>query len=74
MSETIRQIETCVRIEMEFADGCVIRATGDDAEAIRKWMDSAAMLQHVHGMGYTGPTMQKVESGAGFRGKDLDQS
>ena len=56
---------TCVRIEMEFSDGELLRAVGDDAEQIRKWIDGATVMGNIHGMGYKGPTMKQIAPPAG---------
>ena len=50
----------CIRIEMEYDNGDVYRATGEDAVTIRKWMESDELMQHIHGEPYTGPQMKLV--------------
>jgi hypothetical protein len=52
---------TCIRIEMEFSDGELLRATGEDAEKIQNWINGATLMNHIHGIDYTGPKMEKVE-------------
>lgn len=51
----------CVRIEMEYDDGSLYRATGEDAQKIKASIDSAFVMEAIHGAEYRGPQMQKVE-------------
>lgn len=52
----------CVRIEYEYEDGRVYRATGDDAEAICKHYRSCEVMDAIHGGHYSGPQLQLVTS------------
>jgi len=53
--------EKCIRIEMEYENGKVFRAVGDEAEKINKWIGNATLLQYLHGAPYKGPVMKEVE-------------
>jgi hypothetical protein len=49
-----------VRIEVEWEDGLVRRADGDDAQAIHEdWLD-LSLLRQLHGGRYQGPIMRDV--------------
>lgn len=49
-----------VRIEIEFEDGDIERATGEDATQIWKAIEQGFVFKHLHGLPYTGPKMQPV--------------
>lgn len=49
-----------VRIEIEYDNGDVERATGDDAAEIWRSIESAFVMQHIHGMTYGGPKLIPV--------------
>jgi hypothetical protein len=49
-----------VRIEVEFADGRVMRAVGPDADAIHRAYEGAIVLETIRGRPYRGPTMKLV--------------
>ncbi len=49
-----------VRIEIEYEDGTIKRAIGDDADAICQWQIDAVMFQGNHGILYNGPVMQEI--------------
>lgn len=49
-----------VRIELEYEDGELLRATGEDANIIWKAIQGGFVMQHIHGGSYTGPQMSKV--------------
>lgn len=53
----------CVRIEFEYDNGEIYRAVGEDAETIRKHIDSAETMNYIHGFKYTGPVCKLVSSG-----------
>ncbi len=50
----------CIRIEAEYADGTIYRAVGEDAKQIMDHIDAAEVMNYIHGINYTGPTMQPV--------------
>jgi len=50
-----------VRIEIEYDDGTIERATGDDASEIWRNVEGAFLMRHIHGMPYNGPKMKIVE-------------
>jgi hypothetical protein len=56
MSDVVR----AVRIEVEYSDGVVERAVGDDAAEIWRAIQSSFTLQYIHGMTYNGPKLQRV--------------
>lgn len=49
-----------VRIEIEYEDGCIERAEGDDANEIVKSMGDAFAFRQNHGITYRGPQMRLV--------------
>lgn len=49
-----------VRIEIEYEDGAIERATGDDANEIWRRIIGMIVFQHIHGMEYDGPKLQPV--------------
>ena len=51
----------CIRIEMEYDNGDLYRAEGEDAEEIRKAIVAAQILEAVHGREWRGPQLKKVE-------------
>lgn len=51
----------CVRIELEYDNGEIWRATGEDAQKIRENLDSQTVMMWIHGMPYSGPTLKLVE-------------
>lgn len=50
-----------VRVEIEYADGKVLRQTGDAAEQIWQHVESAEVMNWVHGGRYSGPTLEEVK-------------
>lgn len=46
---------------MEFDDGEVLRAVGDDANQIYDHIQSGEVMNYIHGIQYQGPTMKTVK-------------
>jgi hypothetical protein len=53
-----------IRIEVEYADGSVEWATGDDAHRIWSGLMNGLVIAHQHGSIYFGPKLTRKESGA----------
>jgi hypothetical protein len=49
-----------VRIEVEYDDGMIERAEGDEAAEIWRAVNGSFTLQHIHGMPYRGPKLKVV--------------
>lgn len=49
-----------IKIEIEYDNGEVWRATGEDAVAILQSWQSAQVMEYIHGRPYSGPVMKKV--------------
>lgn len=49
-----------IRIEVEWDDGRLERAEGDDAAKIWDAINNGFMMQHIHGMPYSGPKMKVI--------------
>ena len=59
----MNQPKKVVRIETEFDDGEIIRATGDKAETIWQAIQGRFLMEHIHGRPYQGPQMETVQKG-----------
>ena len=53
-----------IRIEIEYDDGSMERATGKDATKIWSAIESGFVMRHIHGMPYDGPQMKPVDRSA----------
>jgi hypothetical protein len=62
--------KTVIRIEIEYSDGTLERATGEDANKIWAAIEGGFALQHIHGMTYTGPKLIAVERPAAQRERE----
>lgn len=49
-----------IRIEMEYEDGEISRAVGEDASEIWKQIEGMIVMESIHGRPYTGPKMVPV--------------
>ena len=49
-----------VRIEVEYDDGLLERAEGEDAAQIWKAIEAGFVFKHIHGMPYLGPQMKTI--------------
>lgn len=50
---------TARKIEIEYADGTIDRAEGEQAAAIWAWLESCQMFAVAHGAQYDGPQFAK---------------
>jgi hypothetical protein len=64
---------TAIRIEVEYDDGYLERAIGDDAQTIMDAIASAMTMNYIHGSSYNGPTMKPVERAAHKQEKETNQ-
>ena len=53
--------EKAVRIEVEWDNGRIERAEGDDAAKIWDAIQGGFVMNHIHGMDYKGPKMKIVQ-------------
>jgi len=51
-----------VRVEVEWDDGTLERATGQDAAIIWDKVAAAIIMEAIHGRPYNGPILQRVGS------------
>ena len=49
------------RIEVEWNDGRLERAEGDDAAEIWKAIEGGFVMNHIHGIDYSGPKMKVIK-------------
>lgn len=61
MESGVMEEKKVTRIEIEYEDGEIIRATGNEADEISKAWNAAMFMEHVHGRPYNGPVMKSVE-------------
>lgn len=62
--ETVTKNKTAlcaVRIEVEYSDGTKGMAEGSDAKQIMNWWMSCETLAFIHGIKYSGPTLEEVK-------------
>lgn len=50
-----------IRVEIEYDTGLIMRADGDEADAIWKSIENACFLEAIHGRPYSGPRLKKVK-------------
>jgi hypothetical protein len=62
-----------VRIEIEWEDGMVRRAEGDDADAIHDHWTDLEVLNHMHGFRYRGPVLREVLPPTSLLGGQKDE-
>lgn len=47
-----------VRIEVEYSNGEIREANGEDAAKIMDWWQASEAMQYIHGARYTGPVLK----------------
>ena len=61
-----------VRIEAEFDDGELIRATGENAATLWDSIQGAFAMEHIHGRPYQGPQLETVCEGGKVMNKTVE--
>ena len=51
-----------VRVEIEYDNGDIERATGVEAAEIWRYLNSGQLMNYIHGAVYTGPKLKLVKA------------